>query len=75
MSPSRTSEQPAMIQEHSAVRGQSQLPRGGRDQPYSTTSAAAPHFLAMEGPPLRGPHAQPEAPMQGAQNNNPMSDM
>eukprot|EP00971_Amphidinium_carterae_P071170 1407346-Amphidinium_carterae.1 len=65
-----------MIQDYSAVRGQSQSPRAGRDQPYLTTHAAKPQTLAMEGPPLHGLHAQPEAPpMRGAQNNDPMSDM
>eukprot|EP00971_Amphidinium_carterae_P237634 4717507-Amphidinium_carterae.1 len=52
MSPSQTSEQQAMIQDYSAVTGQSQSPRAGRDQPYSTTHAAKPQTLAMEGPPL-----------------------
>eukprot|EP00971_Amphidinium_carterae_P151861 3009831-Amphidinium_carterae.1 len=74
MSPSRTSEQPAMIQDYSAVRGQSQSPRAGRDQPYSTP-AAVPSSLAVEGPPLRGRHAQSDRPMHGEQNNDPMSDM
>eukprot|EP00971_Amphidinium_carterae_P230333 4571018-Amphidinium_carterae.1 len=64
MSPSRTSEQQAMIQDNSAVRGQSQSPRAGKDQPYSTTYAAEPQTPAMEGPPLHGLHAQPEAPMR-----------
>eukprot|EP00971_Amphidinium_carterae_P082661 1635135-Amphidinium_carterae.1 len=62
-----------MIQDYSAVRGQSQSPRGAvRDRPYSTTPAAEPPNLAMEGPPLRGLHAQSENPMCGAQNNDPM---
>eukprot|EP00971_Amphidinium_carterae_P115993 2297765-Amphidinium_carterae.1 len=62
MSPSRALEQPAMIQDYSAIRGQSQFPRAGREQPYST-SAAAPQFLVVEGPPLQETHAQPDNPM------------
>eukprot|EP00971_Amphidinium_carterae_P302542 6011962-Amphidinium_carterae.1 len=62
-----------MIQDYSAVRGQSQFSRAGREQPYSTP-AAEPQSLAMEGPPLRGP-SQPDNPMQGAQNNDPMRDV
>eukprot|EP00971_Amphidinium_carterae_P018578 366561-Amphidinium_carterae.1 len=66
-----------MIQDYSAVRGQSQSPRGaGREQPYSTPAAVPQQTsLAVEGPPLRGPHAQPDNPMRGAQNNDPMRDM
>eukprot|EP00971_Amphidinium_carterae_P102186 2022866-Amphidinium_carterae.1 len=74
MSPSRTSGQQAMIQDYSAVRSQSQSPRGGRDQPYSTP-VAVPPSLVVEGPPLQGRHAQSDALMHGEQNNDPMSDM
>eukprot|EP00971_Amphidinium_carterae_P218662 4340130-Amphidinium_carterae.1 len=54
MSPKRTSEQPAMIQDYTAVRGQSQSPRGaGREQPYSTPAAVPQQqSLVVEGPPF-----------------------
>eukprot|EP00971_Amphidinium_carterae_P086945 1720249-Amphidinium_carterae.1 len=55
MSPSRTSEQPAMIQDYTAVRGQ-RSPRAGAGNPYSTP-VDRPQALSVDGP-QRVPHAQ-----------------
>eukprot|EP00971_Amphidinium_carterae_P064743 1282757-Amphidinium_carterae.1 len=63
-----------MIQDYTAVRGQSLSPKAGREQPYSTP-AVARQSLAVDGPPLREAHAQTFTPMHGEQSNDPMSDM
>eukprot|EP00971_Amphidinium_carterae_P014899 294136-Amphidinium_carterae.1 len=73
-------EQQAMIQDYAAVRGQSQSPRGGREQPYSLPvgagiGAGTPISLAVDGPPLRGTHAQTNLRVEGEQNDDPMSSM
>eukprot|EP00971_Amphidinium_carterae_P036681 720966-Amphidinium_carterae.1 len=62
-----------MIQDYTAVRGQSLSPRAGGEQPYSTP-AGAPQSLSVEAP-QRGTQAQTDIPMRGEQSNDPMSDM
>eukprot|EP00971_Amphidinium_carterae_P085309 1687581-Amphidinium_carterae.1 len=64
-----------MIQDYSAVRGQSLSPKAGREQRYNNPTLRLPQSLVVEGPPLRGTHAQPVNPMRGEQSNDPMSDM
>eukprot|EP00971_Amphidinium_carterae_P004160 82687-Amphidinium_carterae.1 len=73
MSPKRISEQPAMIQDYTAVRGQRLSPRAGSNNPYSTPKDR-PQALSADGP-QRGASSQTTFHMHGEQNNDPMSDM
>eukprot|EP00971_Amphidinium_carterae_P238456 4733829-Amphidinium_carterae.1 len=73
MSPRRIAEQQAMIQDFSAVRGQSQSPRAGQNNPYSTP-VERPQSLSVDGPPQMG-NSQTTLHMHGEQNFDPMSDI
>eukprot|EP00971_Amphidinium_carterae_P093027 1841375-Amphidinium_carterae.1 len=73
MSPKCNTGQQAMIQDYSAVRGQSLSPRSGSANPYSTPMDR-PQALSVDGPQSVS-RLQPTIQTQGRQSNDPMSDI